>query len=117
MFRWFDAIGVAVPIAQLRVLAAGVRHYLPRWVLFSAPNALWVYSFTAFMTELWHDSPVASRFCWLLAGPAVGVGLEVAQAYHLVRGPFDVVDVVLSGLAGATAFVLVKRGASGGGER
>lgn len=114
MFRWFEALGVAKLVAQLRVFAAGFHRCLPGWLLFSAPNALWAYSFTAFMTALWGDSSARGRLCWMLAGPTVGVGLEVGQACHLVRGTFDFVDVVSSLLAGSAALFFVKRDAGGG---
>ena len=50
MFKWFKFIKLDFVINFLRDSFYKYRIYIPKIVLFSLPDALWVYSFTMFLS-------------------------------------------------------------------
>jgi len=50
MFKWFKFIKLDFVINFLRDSFYKYRIYIPKSVLFSLPDALWVYSFTMFLS-------------------------------------------------------------------
>jgi hypothetical protein len=95
VFTWIDTIGVAPVVADVRAAALPVRAQLPSWVLFSLPDALWVYAVTWSMALVWNRKLEAtSARCWVLAGGLLACSGEVGQALRIVPGTFDVGDVL-----------------------
>jgi hypothetical protein len=109
MFRWFSYLGLDAAVEHLRSFAAPAAGYVPGWVLFSSPDALWVYALTAFTASLWlgveHHGP---RLAWLSAGLIFGAGGELGQLFGLVPGTFDTIDFALCLLAFAGALAATK---------
>lgn len=99
VFRWMEAASLDGVLASARTLVAGVR--LPGWLLFSLPDALWVYAFVACMALIWRGRPVRQAAFWMALGPALSLGSELAQLAGLVPGTFDRADFWLSVLASA----------------
>jgi hypothetical protein len=108
VFRWAAALGMASALSAARAWARSCL--LPGWALFSVPDALWVYAFTAALGLVWVGSQRRVRWAWLALPGALGIGGELGQAFGLVPGTFDVVDVLLSAAAAAAAFLLTSAG-------
>src|SRR2546429_9694493 len=53
VFAWYRWAGWQDAVSVAREDAFGLKHFVPGPVLYSLPDALWVHSFTAFMTLLW----------------------------------------------------------------
>lgn len=110
-FSWLDAWGLGDLVAVARVWARPAAEHLPQWLLFSAPDALWVYALTACLAIVWRGERTARRW-WLCAGIALAAGGELGQWIGLVPGVFDPADLLLSLAAWGAAIVLNPSGAS-----
>lgn len=109
VFRWLDLVGADQFAHLARGAASPARPLLPSWVLFTLPDALWVYALTACLSRIWRGSRGASRVAWLSVGPVLGVGSELGQLAGVVPGTFDVVDLCAAAAAAALALLLNAR--------
>jgi hypothetical protein len=108
VFTWYGWLGLKEPLLTLRANLAGVRHFLPDFVLYSLPDALWVYSFTYLMELVWfrHSRSFGQTF-WILLPVSLAVGAEVGQLIKVVPGTFDLMDIggYIAAWAAATMFI------------
>jgi hypothetical protein len=70
---------------------------LPRIVVGSLPDALWGWAFGASLALVWRRRTWREKAPWLAAGALLTLGAEVGQALGLLRGTFDVLDLVALG--------------------
>jgi len=108
VFTWYGRLGLQAPLLALRTNLAGVRHFLPDFVLYSLPDALWVYSFTFLMQSVWfRHSKSYGRTFWILLPVSLAVGAEVGQLIKVVPGTFDLKDIAgyIAAWAAATMFI------------
>ena len=95
LFSWLRFVGLYAPVAALRAQCAGVKHLIPGVILYSVPDGLWLYSFTALMGLIWFNEPRRSiRAFWIVLPVLLAVGSEFAQRFRLIPGTFDWWDVV-----------------------
>lgn len=93
MFRWFDAVGLHDAISSVRGTFSWVSSAIPAPVVFSAPLALWVFSYCLLVRAIWYSEVARSRHIWFWCLPAIAVLSELGQAVHLVPGTFDLLDL------------------------
>lgn len=87
MFEWFNYFRLDFIIDFLRNNFYKYRTYVPKSVLFSLPDALWVYSFTMFLS-------IYSKNRIILSAIFVGsIITEILQLWFVV-GTFDIYDVI-----------------------
>jgi len=113
MFRTYHQVGLYGAILGLRAHVAGFKHFVPGPILYSVPDALWVYAATAMLGYLWLNHPSRSmRWFWTLLPASIGVGSEFGQLAKLVPGTFDWMDVAsyVTACALATASLHFLRG-------
>jgi len=108
VFHWFEALSLSSLILHLRGLAEPLLSVIPKWFLFSLPDALWVYSLTAAMTLLWRGSDDPRKRFWIGAGLMLGVGGEVLQFWKIIPGTFDLQDLCLCFAGSGLAYLLVS---------
>jgi hypothetical protein len=111
VFQWLDAMGLGTTVPAARVWARPLADRLPEWLLFSAPDGLWVYGLTACLALVWRGEPGRARWAWLCVGLALGAGGELGQWMGLVPGVFDPADLLLCVAAWGAALVLNLSGA------
>lgn len=91
MFHWMELINLKMPIQHLRTAyKASALAPLPHWVLYSLPDGLWMYSFTAAIFLLWKCRLNA----YLLIPLILGSGSEIGQYFDIVRGTYDTADLI-----------------------
>mgnify|MGYP004504346849 CR=1 FL=1 len=112
VFDWLRAAGLGGAVPAARAWARPAAEHLPEWLLYSAPDGLWVYGLTASLAIVWRGEPGRARRCWLCAGLALGAGGELGQLAGLVPGVWDPADLLLSAGAWGAAIVLNLWGAS-----
>jgi len=104
MFRAYQQAGLYPSILALRAHTSGVKHLIPGPILYSVPDALWVYGATAALGYLWLSHPGRyTRLFWTLLPVSIGVGSEFGQLFRLVTGTFDWMDVSCYVVAGTLA--------------
>jgi len=87
MFNWFNYLKLNFIIDFLRNNFYEYRIYIPKSILFSLPDALWVYSFTMFLSIYYKNRIILS---------AIFVGSIITEILQLwfVIGTFDIYDVI-----------------------
>jgi hypothetical protein len=94
VFAWYRCVGLYAPMLTLRAHFAAAKHLIPGIILYSLPDGLWVYSFTALMGYLWYQKPQRyARLFWTLLPVSTAVGAEIGQGLRLVPGTFDWADM------------------------
>lgn len=89
VFRWLNAVGLRDVIMTWRNSVSDVR--LPEWLLYSAPDGLWVFAATGWIIHIWRGKP---PWPWLLGGVVLGVGSELGQAVGIVPGTYQHEDIL-----------------------
>jgi hypothetical protein len=112
VFDWLRACRLEQPTATLRQLAKPLGETLPRWVLFSLPDGLWVYATVSCMLLIWRRSSGIAATIWVLMGPFLGIASELGQLFRVVPGQFDIKDMFLYFAGSVTAVVAVGVGGS-----
>ena len=109
MFDWFRQLGLGPVVDGIRTVTLPAAVLLPRWVLYSLPDALWVYAAIMFMHRIWvgSESRTVNRRLWLWSGPVLAVVIEFAQLTGVIPGSFDPNDLILSAAAAGTAALVV----------
>lgn len=87
MFDWFSYLKLDFIIDFLRNNFYGYRMYIPKSILFSLPDALWVYSFTMFLSIYFKNRILLSA---IFIGSII---TEISQLWFVV-GTFDIYDVI-----------------------
>jgi hypothetical protein len=111
VFGWLEAVGLGDVVPAARAWARPAAEHLPGWLLYSAPDGLWVYGLTACLALVWRGAPGRARRAWLCAGLALGAGGELGQLAGWVPGVWDPADLLLSAGAWGAAIVLNLSGA------
>lgn len=93
MFSWVDIIGANDYINLLRSNHFLNEYQLPKWIIYSLPDALWVYSFSYLMLLIWNFKITISNAFWLSIGPFIGVFSELGQLINIVPGTYDPIDL------------------------
>ena len=95
MFSWFDELSISNAIDVIRTGLMPCKTYLPDWIYYSFPDALWTYSFSAMLYLIWRELFIRYKillmipFCLLLI-------MEVFQDFKLIDGTFDFIDILSS---------------------
>ena len=87
MFDWFSYLKLDFIIDFLRNNFYGYRTYIPKSILFSLPDALWVYSFTMFLSIYFKNRMLLSM---IFIGSII---TEISQLWFVI-GIFDIYDVI-----------------------
>jgi hypothetical protein len=97
MFAWLGSIGARDEIQDLRSFAAPYIIFLPRWVFYSLPQALWYLSGLLSFDCIWGLGTHARRACrvWSLAFSVIAFGSEIGQYFRWAPGRFDPLDLTL----------------------
>jgi len=94
MFHWADAFGMTASIDAMRIWLNGFDKYLPIWVVYSLPFALWVSSYLFFIKGIWWNSASLAHNMWFWCIPIIAIVSEFAQTISLIPGHFDPLDMV-----------------------
>jgi hypothetical protein len=92
-FTWIDNLGLSQVARHCRAVVADVQ--LPHILLYTTPDAFWVYASTAYAALIWESAPTTAkgRRIWLCVGVGLGVFGELGQGVGLVPGTFDWADL------------------------
>nr|WP_314081098.1 hypothetical protein [uncultured Leptotrichia sp.] len=102
MFKWFKFLKLDFIINFLRDNFYKYRIYIPKSVLFSLPDALWVYSFTMFLSIYFKNRIMLSS---IFAGSII---TEILQLWF-VTGTFDIYDVIYMFVLYLIAMYFIKK--------
>lgn len=95
MFNWFSQMGIAGFVDSLRFFTLSFKSHFPSWLFYSLPDALWTYSLTVFMILNFNRRIDYNSFFWISLGPFISIGMELSQSIGLLKGTFDIIDLIL----------------------
>lgn len=93
MFRWADTLGITTPIDALRLPMQNHIDYIPDWLVYSIPFALWVVAYMLFVNVIWWDSKSHWRHFWFWLVPIIAILAEFCQWLRFIPGTFDTIDL------------------------
>ena len=102
MFEWFSYLKLDFIINFLRDNLYKYRIYIPKSVLFSLPDSLWVYSFTMFLSIYFKNRIILSS---IFVGSII---TEILQLWF-VTGTFDIYDVIYMFVLYLIAMYFIKK--------
>ena len=106
MFTWFEAMGLSDFIKNIRKARV---FSVPEWVIFSLPDALWLFSFSNIMLILWGYKLSKQSIIWIFAAPIIGLISEFGQAVSVVPGTFDLLDLIFLFFASILPFIIFNK--------
>lgn len=105
MFGWFSAIGLIDILKYVRESTDVFNAILPKWVIFSLPDGLWMYSFTSTLLIYWNNQNINY---WLLIPFSAGIITEILQLFNIFPGTFDIIDLIFLTLGFTLSKVLIN---------
>jgi len=110
MFKWIHLFQMSNGFDKIRHLTFTTNLQIPTWMIFSFPDALWEYSLTAFMIITWKESLISSAaIFWMSLCPVLGIALELGQKIGIIKGTFDLVDLLFIIIASILPFFNLKK--------
>jgi len=95
VFSWIDLLGLSNIVTDARQLVSPFLKYLPKWVLFSLPDGIWVFSFTFAIFYIWHNSKLKrGMYFWIILPLLLSISGEIGQWLQLVEGTYCHTDVI-----------------------
>lgn len=108
MFHWADSLLLTKLICTMRTYVHGFDKYLPVWIVYSLPFALWVSSYLFFIRAVWWNSTSRVHHAWFWSIPLIAIGAELAQSIYIIPGHFDLIDLITIIFASVLVFILTN---------
>jgi hypothetical protein len=108
LFGWLHEAGLTAVVRGLRDVTAAGRGRVPGWILYSAPDGLWLLSLLMAVDALWYERPEVSRVLNVTL-VAAALAHETAQACWPTMGTFDWSDVACYFAAAGVVRVGMRR--------
>jgi len=99
LFRGFELTHTMPVVRMFRAWVAPARSFVPDWVIYSLPDALYTYAIIAFIFGVWKKPNL-----WVTAAILFALSTELAQLFSIVPGVFDPVDLALKMLCAGLAY-------------
>jgi hypothetical protein len=109
VFEWLTWFGLSPSVATFRHALASYPHQIPDAIMYSLPDALWVYAFTSVLVLIWMEN-LQSKWArsWIALPTLLGVGGEIGQKFGFIPGTFDWNDCAAYLLAGLLGLFLSR---------
>lgn len=92
MFCWFDYLHLT---SEINIAKSFRNTYaFPDWFIYSFPDGLWIFSYTAISLKIWKSSMNQNSFFWILSIPVASILSEFLQFLNIIPGTFDFTDLL-----------------------
>ena len=108
VFSWLDLLGINILESNIRKSALEISPSLPKWILLSLPDGLWLFSYVCLMLYIWKNSVTIQNLFWITIIPVIAIGSEIARYFGLLQGTFDFTDLLLYILGGVLPLLIFK---------
>jgi len=109
MFEWFALLGILDLVIFCRGMIDPILHLIPSWILYSAPDGLWMFSYMCFILMVWGNSIDYKNLIWIILLPLYAFYTEFGQFFGFVSGTFDFLDLFFYFLGCLFPFILYTR--------
>ena len=94
IFTFYEYIGIAKIVTYIRSGFSEYIFYIPKWIIYSLPDGLWVYSLTSMLILIWKREILKNNFIILII-LSIMCFYEIIQSTKFIDGTFDVFDLLL----------------------
>lgn len=108
MFNWFTEWQINGFIKFSRDTIILQSFILPKWMIYSLPNALWAFGGIIIFAGIWGNKH-KEFLLWSLLFSAIAIFAEFGQFVHILPGTFDYIDFALISVAVCGAFYITNR--------
>lgn len=107
-FDWLNKIGLQESVESIRSNSMIWYPFLPEWMVFSLPNGLWAFSYSALIFFVWFNSTSKIKFFWIGTIPILVFGFELLQLTGSFPGTFCKQDIffLFAGMIGGITISL-----------
>ena len=104
IYVWCKSLGLANTIDSLRLAVCNWQ--ISEFIRFSLPDGLYCAAYLLIIDAIWHQEKGRMKYILLALIPVITTGSELLQAIGLVRGTFDVSDLLCYSLPPLFFFVI-----------
>ena len=94
MFTWIKTINGEEYLKRLRELLIFYNFELDDWIIYSLPNALWLYSLLSFINGVWKPYKVTNRLLLIITFFGI-ILIEYLQKVNWITGTYCSIDLLL----------------------
>jgi hypothetical protein len=98
MFDWIEVVGLSNVISNSRETLESVSYKLPDWIIYSLPDGLWTYSFSASIILIWNNNNRHLGY-WIMIPILFSILPEMLQGLRIFPGTFDMLDLIFMAVA------------------
>ncbi len=92
IYQWCTSLGLSTAIDYARNC---VRYWnIPDFIRFSLPDGLYCAAYILIMDAIWLKNDSLTKHIIISIGPLVTIGIEILQYFGLVKGTFDICDLL-----------------------
>lgn len=95
MFDIIRSLGIEGLVDKIRYFSLSIKEFINPPIIYSLPNALWMYSFYSSVSIIW----IQEKFYWkflIFFSTVIFFTLEILQLYSWINGTFSSQDLFLS---------------------
>ena len=92
IYQWSLALGISTPIEHARGLVHG--WVVSDFIRFSLPDGLYCAAYILLIDTIWRNDKRILKYYFLSVVPIMTISSELLQYYGLVRGTFDIADLL-----------------------
>lgn len=92
IYHWCSALGLSDIIDDYRQIT--MLWNVPDFIRFSIPDGLYCAAYILFIDAIWHKDKGIIKNIIVLLVPLVTISSELLQLFGIVRGTFDIYDLV-----------------------
>ena len=92
IYQWCNAFGLSEMIDSLRYVASTLA--ISEWVKYSLPDGLYCAAYILIIDAIWKNDNRLIKFIIISLVPFVTVSSELLQYFGLVKGTFDMYDLI-----------------------
>ena len=85
-----------------------LNSHIPQGIIYSLPDALWMLALITTILCIWNFKLHRRSIRWIIIGLAAGLMFEILQAFHFIRGTFDIIDLIWMLIAGFIPIAFLK---------
>lgn len=108
VFSWLKIVRINFINTNFRKSTFQIGKSLPDWFLFSLPDGLWTFSYVCLMLYIWKNEISKQNLIWITLIPLIAIFSEIAQIFHLIKGTFDINDLIFYILGLTLPFIIFK---------
>lgn len=91
MFAWTDTLGLDNSVMTIRSFAGNIK--VNEFILYSLPDGLWLLAYLLVIDAIWREEYIIKSI-FMIALPFMSICSEILQLTGVVKGVFDIYDMV-----------------------